>query len=331
MVEFTHSPVAKDRCISLLGENLSFLRALDGTTITSSPVIVDATLGLGGHSLALLQTYPKIQIVAFDRDSRAIDIARDRLKEFSDRIIFIHDRFDQFHFHLEKLSSEGRIASPMIAGALFDLGVSSMQLDDAERGFSYAHDGPVDMRMNQSSDFSAQEILDNYSREKIISILRRFADEKYAPRIADRIIEARAKGGIKSTDQLATLVKEAIPAPARRTGGNPAKRTFQALRIEVNSELEAIENAIPQAVDSLMIGGRVVVMSYQSLEDKIVKSVFKELTEIHQLLGLPVPLNNEERSYRLITRGSEGATDEEILENSRAQSMRLRAIERVAH
>jgi 16S rRNA (cytosine1402-N4)-methyltransferase len=328
--EFSHVPVARDRCINLLGSNLSNLKNLDGSPMTTSPVIVDATVGLGGHSEALLATYPNIHLVGFDRDEKALSMAAHRLAPYQSRMSLIHDRFDEFNSHLEKLANKGEIASPMIAGALFDLGVSSMQLDDASRGFSYAQSGPIDMRMNQGSEFSAQTILDTYSREKLIKILRQYSDEKFAPKIADRIIEARTQGTLTSTEQLADLVKESIPAPARRTGGNPAKRTFQALRIEVNSELVAIESAIPQALESLLIGGRVVAMSYQSLEDKLVKSAFSKVTDRPYLRGLPIEIDSEKPSYQLLTRQSEGASEEEIAQNSRAQSMRLRAIERVA-
>jgi 16S rRNA (cytosine1402-N4)-methyltransferase len=328
--EFSHLPVAQDRCIDLLGSHLSQLKNLDGSPMSTSPVIVDATVGLGGHSLALLEKYPSIHLVGFDRDEKALAIASARLAKHRSRVSLVHDRFDEFNSHLEDLAQKGEIQTSQIAGALFDLGVSSMQLDDASRGFSYANSGPIDMRMNQGSDFSAQTILDTYSREKLIHILRHYSDEKFAPKIADRIIDARKTGSITSTAQLADLIKEAIPAPARRTGGNPAKRTFQALRIEVNSELDAIKSAIPQALESLLIGGRVVAMSYQSLEDKLVKAAFAKVVERPYLRGLPVALAEEKSSYKLLTRQSEGATEKEIAENSRAQSMRLRAIERVA-
>jgi len=205
-----------------------------------------------------------------------------------------------------------------------------MQLDEAERGFAYSQDAPLDMRMDQSQGLSAYDILMTYDRGALIRVLRNFGDEKFAPRIVDRIIEARSAGTLNSTKVLAEIVKESIPAPARRTGGNPAKRTFQALRIEVNKELEVLTRAIPAALDAISIAGRVVVMSYQSLEDKIVKTKFAEVCKSGTPLGLPIDLPNSAAKYRLIITGSEAASDAEIESNPRAQSMRLRAVERLA-
>ena len=217
-----------------------------------------------------------------------------------------------------------------VAGILFDLGVSSMQLDDGERGFAYSYDAPLDMRMDQSSGITAQEVLDTYDRNSLIKILRKYGEEKFAPRIVDNIIAARLDGSLNSTKDLAEIVKTSIPAPARRTGGNPAKRTFQALRIEVNQELALLEIAIPAALEALDIKGRLVVMAYQSLEDKIVKSALAVITESKTPRGLPMDLPNSAAKYSLVMRGSEAASDEEIVVNPRAASMRLRAVERLA-
>jgi len=236
----------------------------------------------------------------------------------------VHAVYDELSAVLAKLGIE------KVDGILFDLGVSSMQLDQADRGFAYSQEAPLDMRMDQSSGLSALDILNTYSYGDLVRVIRNFGEEKFATKIADNIIKAREAGTLSTTKDLAEIVKNSIPAPARRTGGNPAKRTFQALRIEVNQELSVLERAMPQAIEAIRVGGRLVVMAYQSLEDKIVKKAFAEVTESHSPLGLPFDLPNSAASYKLIISGSEGASEEEIAINARAQSMRLRALERVA-
>jgi 16S rRNA (cytosine1402-N4)-methyltransferase len=236
----------------------------------------------------------------------------------------VHAVYDEIDSVLANLGIEA------VDGVLFDLGVSSMQLDMAERGFAYSQEAPLDMRMDQSQGLSAQDVLNTYDRSALIRILRVYGEEKFAPKIADNIIKARESNSLNTTKDLAEIVKDSIPAPARRTGGNPAKRTFQALRIEVNQELEVLERAIPQALASLNIGGRLVVMAYQSLEDKIVKSALAKVSKSRTPLGLPIDLPNSAASYKLLIAGSEGASDAELLSNARSASMRLRAIERVA-
>lgn len=310
-----HIPVALDRCIALLAPAIE---------INSSPIVIDATLGMGGHSRALLETFPSLRVIAFDRDTQAIAIATDALKDFSDRVTIVHAVYDEISVTLENLGIES------VDGILFDLGVSSLQLDDADRGFAYSQEAPLDMRMDQSSGISAYDVLMTYTRSDLIHIIRLYGEEKFAPKIVDNIIKAREAGQLKSTKDLAEIVKESIPAPARRTGGNPAKRTFQALRIEVNQELDVLTRAIPQALSALRVGGRIVVMAYQSLEDKIVKKAFTEVTASGTPLGLPVDLPNSAAHYSFVIRGSESASEQEILENPRASSMRLRAVERVA-
>ena len=310
-----HIPVALERCIALLTPAIER---------TANPIVIDATLGMGGHSKALLETFPNLKIIAFDRDKGAIEIATKNLNDVIDRVVIVHAVYDEIS---EVLAGMG---ISEVDGILFDLGVSSMQLDTADRGFAYSQDAPLDMRMDQSQGLSAKEILDTYSRNDLVRVIRNFGEEKFATRIVDNIIEARESGTLNSTKDLAELVKRSIPAATRRTGGNPAKRTFQALRIEVNHELEVLARAIPQAIKAIAIGGRLVVMSYQSLEDKIVKSEFAKVTASNTPLGLPIDLPNSAASYKLVIRGSESATDSEIAENARAQSMRLRAIERVA-
>jgi len=315
----THIPVALDRCIELLTPAIEFSLATHSQT-----VVIDATLGLGGHTRALLAKFPTLHVIGIDRDESAIALARVNVEPYGDRLTIMHTTYDQID---EVLESQGL---KEVAGILFDLGVSSMQLDEADRGFAYSHDAPLDMRMDQSQELTAQMIVDTYDRAALIRILRTYGEEKFAPRIADNIISARVSGSLRTTKALAELVKDSIPAPARRTGGNPAKRTFQALRIEVNQELAVLERAIPAALTAIAVKGRVVVMSYQSLEDKIVKAHFAALTESTTPRGLPIELPDSAAKYALVMRGSQGADEEEILTNPRAGSMRLRAIERLA-
>jgi 16S rRNA (cytosine1402-N4)-methyltransferase len=314
-----HVPVALKRCIDLLTPAIEYSLANKKETI-----VIDATLGLGGHTRALLAKFPLLKVIGIDRDESAIAIARENIAPFDDRLIIAHTTYDQ----IAEILNENNVTA--VAGILFDLGVSSMQLDDGERGFAYSYDAPLDMRMDQSSGITAQEVLDTYDRNSLIKILRKYGEEKFAPRIVDNIIAARVDGSLNSTKDLAEIVKTSIPAPARRTGGNPAKRTFQALRIEVNQELALLEIAIPAALEALDIKGRLVVMAYQSLEDKIVKSALAVITESKTPRGLPIDLPNSAAKYSLVMRGSEAASDEEIVVNPRAASMRLRAVERLA-
>jgi 16S rRNA (cytosine1402-N4)-methyltransferase len=310
-----HIPVALDRCIALLTPSI---------LNKENAIIVDATLGLGGHTKELLLRFPNLKVIGLDRDLAAIDIATKNLAQVSNRIVIVHAVYDEIDSVLTNLGIE------KVDGILFDLGVSSMQLDMAERGFAYSQEAPLDMRMDQSRGLSAQDVLNRYDRSALIRILRVYGEEKFAPKIADNIIKARANNSLNTTKDLAEIVKESIPAPARRTGGNPAKRTFQALRIEVNQELEVLERALPKALASLNIGGRLVVMAYQSLEDKIVKTALAKVSKSRTPLGLPMDLPNSAASYKLLIAGSEGADDAEIIANARSASMRLRAIERVA-
>ena len=309
-----HISVALNRCIQLLTP------AIQKST---SPIFVDATLGLGGHSFEMLNRFPNLTLIGIDRDTSAIAKATARLSDFGNRVNIAHSIFDQFE-SVVKSFGFGKIDA-----ALFDLGVSSMQLDVAERGFSYSQDAPLDMRMDQTQGITAEEIINTWSHGDIARILRVYGEEKFAPRIADFIIREREIAPIKSTSTLAALVKNAIPAAARRTGGNPSKRTFQALRIAVNNELEVIENALPQALELLNVGGRLVVLSFQSLEDRIVKEAFAQVTQSTSPRDLPIELPGHEAKFKLIAKG-EAASDSEIAANSRAQSVRIRAVERVA-
>lgn len=305
----------RDRCIELLAPSIENSR---------NPVVVDATLGLGGHTEVLLNRFPELTVIGIDRDPSALLHAHERLSTFGSRLKTSHAVFDSI---TDVVSSHG---FSQLSGVLFDLGVSSMQLDETDRGFSYSHDAPLDMRMDSTQVITAYEIVNHYEPGALVKILRTFGEEKFATRIVENIVKARAIAPLNSTMQLATLVKESIPAATRRTGGNPAKRTFQALRIAVNDELGAITRAIPQALDLVEVGGRVVVMSFQSLEDKIVKEFFVEASTSKSPRDLPMELPEYAAKFSLVIKASEKASQEEQDENSRSTSVRLRAIERVA-
>jgi 16S rRNA (cytosine1402-N4)-methyltransferase len=310
-----HVSVMRDRCVDLLSPAIA---------ASSNPVVVDATLGLGGHTEALLQKFPHLTVIGIDRDLDAIAKATDRLAPYADRLKTAHSTFDEI---AEVVAGFGYTK---IDGALFDLGVSSMQLDQAERGFSYSQDAPLDMRMDRTQSLTAGEIINTYEPGQLVRILRTYGEEKFATRIVESIVKQRSIAPMNSTAQLAALVKEAIPAATRRTGGNPAKRTFQALRIETNDELGTITRALPAALELLNVGARLVVMSFQSLEDRIVKQLFVASTTSGTPRNLPFELPEYAAKFSMITRGSETPTDTELEENSRSQSVRLRAIERVA-
>ncbi|MEY3430856.1 MAG: hypothetical protein RJB30_788 [Actinomycetota bacterium] len=313
--QMEHTPVMLDRCIALLTPSIEK---------SPNPVVVDATLGLGGHTEELLNRFPNLRVIALDRDPSAIAKSAERLAKFASRLTIIHAIYDQIPTVLQGQGLND------VDGILFDLGVSSMQLDNEERGFSYSKDAPLDMRMDTSSGITAAEIVNQYEKSELVRVIREYGEERFANRIAENIIRDRSLTPITSTTRLAELIKESIPAPARRVGGNPAKRTFQALRIEVNQELAILERAIPAAIESLKVGGRLVVMSFQSLEDKIVKRAFQAVTESKSPVGLPIEIDSLKAKYRLIFSGSEKASDAEIEVNSRAQSVRLRALERMA-
>ena len=305
----------RDTCIDLLTPAINK---------SETPVVVDATLGLGGHSEALLESNPNLVLIGIDRDLDAIVKAKNRLARFENRAMVSHAIFDEI---TDVVNSFG---FKQVDGILFDLGVSSMQLDQSDRGFSYSQDAPLDMRMDRSSGITASEIINTYAPGELVRILRTYGEEKFATRIVENIVKERAKAPLNSTAQLATLVKESIPAATRRTGGNPAKRTFQALRIETNDELGAVNRAIPQALELLKVGGRLVVMSFQSLEDRIVKEIFAQATTSGTPRDLPIDLPEFAAKFALVVRGSVLPSEAEIAANSRAQSVRLRAIERLA-
>jgi len=307
-----HIPVMCDRVIELLSPALN----------VSNPVLLDATLGLGGHSEALLKKFINLKIIGIDRDRTALDRVQKRLGELANRVQFVNETYDQ----ITKILKDKKVNA-----VLLDLGVSSIQLDETNRGFSYAQDAPLDMRMNSKDSLTAAQILNNYEAKELTYILRTYGEEKFAKRIAQEIVKQRNIKPFITTFELVKLIKDVIPAPARRTGGNPAKRTFQALRIAVNNELQILEKAIPQAMAALVVGGRILVLSYHSLEDRIVKNAFKSQSSIIDALpGLPVLLSKNIAPFELVTRKAEQASNEEISTNPRATSVRLRVAQKVA-
>ena len=313
-----HVPVLKDRCINLLAPGFEAARKRGET-----PVVIDATLGMGGHSEAMLQRFPDLHLVGIDRDEEALDLAGARLEPFADRIDLVHAVYDE----IEDVIAGLGIAE--VHGILMDLGVSSLQLDERERGFAYSYDAPLDMRMDTSRGQTAADVVNNYSEEDLVRIIRKWGEEKFAGRIANRIVTARAVKHFYTTGELVEQIRGVVPAAAAKSGGHPAKRTFQALRIEVNEELDVLERAVPAALSATALGGRVVVMSYHSLEDKIVKSVFQSRSKSSAPLGFPVELEEHKPEFKTLTKGTEVPTPEEIAENPRAASARLRAVERI--
>ena len=308
-----HVPVMRERVLTLLAPSLEGPDA----------VLVDATLGLGGHAEEALTRFPGIHVVGLDRDPEALRLSGERLANFGERVTLVHAVYDELPAVLSDLGLS------TVQGILFDLGVSSMQLDEAERGFAYAQDAPLDMRMDPTEPTTAADILHTYSAGELTRILRQYGEEKFASRIAARIVAARAEQPFTDSARLVDLVRSAIPAAARRTGGNPAKRTFQALRIEVNGELDVLARAIPRALSALAVNGRIVVMSYQSLEDRIVKQAFAAAARPDVPAGLPFVPADREPWLRLVTRGAETADADEIAANPRSASVRVRAAEKL--
>ncbi|MEU8823801.1 16S rRNA (cytosine(1402)-N(4))-methyltransferase RsmH [Streptomyces sp. NPDC048636] len=308
-----HVPVMLQRCLDMLAPALA----------QPGAVVVDCTLGLGGHSEALLSSFPAARLIALDRDPDALRLAGERLAPYGDRATLVHAVYDELPEVLD------RLGVPRVQGVLFDLGVSSMQLDEAERGFAYAQDAPLDMRMDQTTGISAAEVLNTYPPGDLVRILRNYGEEKFAKKIVDAVVRERAKEPFTTSARLVELIREALPQAAKRTGGNPAKRTFQALRIEVNGELAILERAIPAAVGTLAVGGRIAVLSYHSLEDRLVKHVFAAGATNTAPPGLPVVPERYQPRLKLLTRGAELPTEEEIAENRRAAPARLRGAERI--
>ncbi|HLP22933.1 MAG TPA: 16S rRNA (cytosine(1402)-N(4))-methyltransferase RsmH [Microbacteriaceae bacterium] len=310
-LDHLHTPVLLERCLDLLAP------ALDGEA-----VVIDATLGMGGHTLALLQRFPNARVVGFDRDTQALEIASQRLAPVIDRVSFVHATFDHIDEALDDLGID------TVHGALFDLGVSSLQLDRADRGFAYAQDAPLDMRMDQTTGETAADLINGLDEDELRELFWRYGDEKLAPRYARAIVKAREAGRIERSAELVDILQQATPA-ALKNAGHPAKRVFQALRVAVNHELDVLERALPAALARLAVGGRIVVMSYQSMEDRFVKRTLQALSVSTAPPGLPQELPEHAPQFKLLVRGAELASEDEALRNSRAKPVRLRAAERL--
>ncbi|TWE13247.1 16S rRNA (cytosine(1402)-N(4))-methyltransferase RsmH [Rudaeicoccus suwonensis] len=308
-----HAPVLRDRITELLTPALQ----RDGA------VFVDGTLGMGGHTEAILAAFGGVTVYGVDRDTEALALAGERLSSYGDRFRPVHAVYD------EAFDDLAALGVGQVDGVLFDLGVSSLQLDETDRGFAYSVDAPLDMRMDQSAGRTAADVLNTYPQDQLERILREFGEERFARRIAGAIVSERWAEPFTNSGRLVELLREAIPAASQRTGGHPGKRTFQALRIEVNAELQVWREALPRAIDALAVGGRVAVLSYHSLEDRITKQTLHAGATSTAPPGLPVELPEHAPYLRLITRGAEQPDDDEIETNPRAASARLRVAERI--
>jgi 16S rRNA (cytosine1402-N4)-methyltransferase len=311
-IERIHTPVMLERTLALLAPALE----ADGA------VLVDATLGMGGHSRAFLERFPKLTVIGLDRDTDALAIARERLAPFADRVRFVHTVYDGIG---DAVRSEGFAE---VQGVLFDLGVSSLQLDRAERGFAYSKDAPLDMRMDSTVGRTAADVIAESSEDELRRIFQDYGEEKLAARYARAIVRARAEAPITRSGDLVAILTAATPVAVQRQG-HPAKRVFQALRIEVNEELSVLQRAMPAALDTIAVGGRIVVLAYQSLEDRIVKRVLQAAASSTAPAGLPMELPEHRPQFRLLVRGAELASESEQAENPRAKPVRLRAAERL--
>ena len=307
-----HTPVMLERTLALLAPAIE----------ADDAVVVDATLGMGGHSLALLERFPSLTVIGLDRDPDALEIARERLARFGNRARFVHTVYDGI---ARAVRSEG---FDEVQGVLFDLGVSSLQLDRAERGFAYSKDAPLDMRMDFTRGRTAADVIAESSEDELRRIFQDFGEEKLATRYARAIVRARAEAPITRSAELVAIITAATPVAVQRQG-HPAKRVFQALRIEVNEELSVLQRAMPAALDTIAVGGRIVVLAYQSLEDRIVKRVLQAAASSTAPAGLPMELPEHRPQFRLLVRGAELASETEQAENPRAKPVRLRAAERV--
>lgn len=308
-----HTPVLLERCLELLAPSVS----------GDNSIVIDCTLGLGGHSQALLEAHPTLRVIGIDRDPRAIELASERLSAFGARFSAHLAVYDQI---LDVLAELG---ISKVNGVLMDLGVSSMQLDEAERGFSYAKDAVLDMRMDQSSGRTAAEILARYSEEELTHIFKKFGEERFSGPIAKRIVQDRKLAPIETSSQLNKIVTQIVPSAPGKTTGHPAKRIYQALRIAANDELGALERSLPQAIEVLAPMGRIVVMSYHSLEDGIVKQALQAGSVSSTPIDLPFELPGTGAILKIITKGVERAGEIELSANPRAASARLRAAEKL--
>jgi 16S rRNA (cytosine1402-N4)-methyltransferase len=316
-----HVPVMLTEIVALLAPALEPPAA--DPTGDKDCVLLDCTLGLAGHAHALLTACPQAQLIGLDRDPQALALAAERLAEFADRITLVEAVFDELPQVLVRL---GR---PKVQGILLDLGVSSLQIDDSDRGFAYAHDAPLDMRMGRQ-ELTAAQILNTYSKADLARILRTYGEERFADRIARRIVAEREREPFATSGRLVRLLYDTVPAASRKTGGHPAKRTFQALRIEVNGELAALESALPQAIAALALHGRIAVLAYHSLEDRLVKQILGLAARDRAPRDMPVVPAELRPQLRLLTHGAMRPSAAEVARNPRAASARLRAAERIA-
>jgi len=310
--EDRHIPVLRDRILDLLAPVLA----------EPGSVYVDGTLGMGGHAQAVLERCPNARVVGIDRDQEALALAGERLAAWGDRVTLVHAVYDEVATVVADLGIDG------VQAALFDLGVSSLQLDEADRGFAYSQDAPLDMRMDQSRGLTAADVLNTYEAPELERILREYGEERFARKIAAAVVRERAVEPFTTSGRLVELLKKVVPAASQKSGGHPGKRTFQALRIEVNAELSAWASALPAAVGTLAVGGRVAVLSYHSLEDRITKRVFAAGARSSAPEGLPVELPEHRPYLRLLTRGAEEPSAEEKAANPRSASARLRVAEK---
>jgi 16S rRNA (cytosine1402-N4)-methyltransferase len=307
-----HVPVLRDRIVDLLAPALA----------EPGAVYLDGTLGMGGHAEAILERCPGARVVGIDRDQEALALAAERLEPYAGRVTFVHAVYDEVPRALEEAGVDH------VDAALYDLGVSSLQLDEADRGFSYSQDAPLDMRMDQSAGLTAAEVLNTYDASALETVLREFGEERFARKIVAAVIEEREAEPFTTSGRLVELLKRVVPAASQKSGGHPGKRTFQALRIEVNAELSVWGAALPRAIDALAVGGRIAVLSYHSLEDRITKRVLAAGAKGSSPQGLPVELPEHAPYLRLLTRGAEEAGADEQARNPRSASVRLRAAER---
>lgn len=304
-----HRPVMLERCLELLRIGIT----------RDAPVVVDATLGLGGHAEAILDSFENARLIGLDRDPIALELASERLSGYGERFTPVLAVYDEFDDVLGEMKLEG------VDGVLFDLGVSSMQLDQPDRGFAYAQEAPLDMRMNQSVGKSAAELLAELDVDELTRIFRTYGEERFAFPIAKKIVAKREEQPITNSLQLNEIVESVVPKVPGKQAGHPAKRVYQALRIAVNDELEVLARALPQAIEALRPGAAIVVMSYHSLEDQITKDALRRAATSTSPIELPVELPGTEPSLKIITKGVERAGETELSNNPRAASARLRA------
>lgn len=304
-----HIPVSLDLALEVLGESLN----------KSNAVLVDCTLGLGGHTEAFLNRFPELRVIAIDRDPQAIALAGERLKAFEGRVDYVNTTYDNIDEAIEDLGIE------KVDAILLDLGVSSMQLDERGRGFAYSYEAPLDMRMDASKGKTAAEVVNKYSEEELSRIFFEYGEERYSKAIAKAVVVARAQKPFETSTELAALIAKVVPFIPGKSSGHPAKRVFQALRIEVNEELDVLRATMPRAIHALATDGRILVMSYHSLEDRIVKQALVAAATSSAPVDLPIELPEHAPTLRLLTKGAGQASAEEIERNPRSASVKIRA------